>query len=215
MSIFSNILNRNKDGEEIAADVAMLIAQESFNKFREPGFRGIIGFEDMDQEEQDRVFNELVVTGLCLVYLTLERGEQENSHEKSRDAFRQIKNNLTGGYVKTLAAGGVEKKFTDLWYQLIAMRCEEYREDYQSHKEVFSDKRENYWVHICAIGGSDHICRSEGELVEKLLPQISKWCGHLYINCMRSIAKELGATLAATGKPAKVNIKDDGSLDLK
>ncbi len=215
MSILNNIFRRSKDGEEIAADVSMLIAQEAFNKFREPEFRGPIGFEKMGQEEQDRIFNELVITGLCLLYLTLERGERDNANQKSQDAFRQIKNNLTAGYVHTLADGGVEKEFTDLWYQLIAMRCEEYREDYKSHKELFADNRENYWVHICAIGGSDHICRGEGKLVEKILPQISKWCGRLYIECMRAIAKELKATVAATGKPTEVKIKDDGSLDLK
>jgi hypothetical protein len=215
MGILNNILHRNKDAPEIAADVAMLIAEESFKKFREQGFRDVIGFAAMDQEEQDRVFNEFVVTGLCLVYLTLERGEDENPNEKSRDTFRQIKNNLTGGYVKTLAGTGVEKEFTDLWYQLVAMRCEEYRQDYETHKEVFTDKRENYWVHVCAIGGSDHICRSEDPVVEKLLPQISRWCGQLYINCMRAIAKELNATIAATGKPTQLNINDDGTLDLK
>lgn len=215
MGILNNIFRRNKDAEEIAAGIAMLIAQEAFNKFREQEFRQPIGFEKMDQEEQDRVFNELVITGLCLLYLTLERGEKENTDQKSQDTFRQIKNNLTAGYVKTLASGGVEKQFTDLWYQLIAMRCEEYRQDYESHKKVFSDNRENYWVHICAIGGSDHICRGKAELIEKILPQISKWCGKLYIECMRSIAKELKATIAATGKPTEVKIKDDGSLDLK
>lgn len=215
MGILSNIFHRNKDAEEIAADVAILIAQEAFNKFREPEFRQSIGFDKMDQEEQDRIFNELVINGLSLSYLTLERGEKENANQKSQDTFRQIKNNLTSGYVKTLASTGVEKQFTDLWYQLMAMRCEEYRQDYESHKAVFAERRENYWVYVCAIGGSDHICRGEGKLVESILPQINKWCGKLYIECMRVIAKELKATITATGKSTEVKIKDDGTLDLK
>ena len=215
MGIFSNIFSRPKDAEEIASGVAMFIAQSSFDKFREKEFKNLLNFEQIGQEEQDRIFNELVVTGLCLIYLTLERGERENPNAKSQNTFRQIKNQIVGGYVHTLTQGGVSKELTDLWYQLVAMRCEEYRYDYKTHKKMFSDGRENYWVHVCAIGGSDHICRGKNALIEKLLPDISKWCGKIYIESMRILAKELHATLAATGKTTQVNIKDDGSLDLK
>ncbi|MDR3642640.1 MAG: hypothetical protein P4L74_03380 [Candidatus Doudnabacteria bacterium] len=215
MGLLGKIFGGQKDAQGIATDVAMLIAQESFHKFREPEFRKQLNFSNLDQEEQDRIFNELVITGLCLVYLTLERGELENAHEKSRETFRQIKNQLAGGYARTLAEGGVEKEFTDLWYQLIAMRCEEYRQDFKEHRDLFDDPWVNYWIHVCAIGGSDHICRGKGEQVEKLLPDLTRWCGKIYIESMRSLAGQLHATLSEGGKSVKVDVKDDGSLDVK
>jgi len=197
--------------EEVAGEVVWHIAKTSFEKFKETDFRQKLNFDTLDQEEQDRIFNELVITGMALVYLTMEIGENLNRNEESKKTFRGIKNNLASSYVKILRKEGTAKEFLDMWYQLLAMRCEEYRKDYRKHKELFLDPRQNHWVHICAIGGSDHISRGESQKVESILPQITRWCGALSVELQRIIAKN-ALVLGRDNKPKKVKIGDNGQM---
>lgn len=198
--------------EEVAEQIVWHISKTAFAKFREEDFRQKLQFERMEQEERDRIFNELVITGLALAYLTLEIGENLNKNHESQATFRNIKNNLASGYVNILRGYGVEdKKLLDLWYQLLAMRCEEYRKDFRDHKQMFTDPRQNHWVHICAIGGSDHICRGVSEKITSILPQITRWCAALSVEMQRIIAKN-ALVVGKDGKPKNVKIDDSGKM---
>ncbi len=108
-------------------------------------------------------------------------------------------------------AGVEEKELLDMWYQLLAMRCEEYRKDYNAHREMFTDQRLNHWVHITAIGGSDHICRGEAKNIEAVLPQITRWCGDISVEFQRIIAKN-SLIIGKDGKEKNVKIDNSGKI---
>jgi hypothetical protein len=91
------------------------------------------------------------------------------------------------------------------------MRCEEYRRDYKQHKELFQDSRQNHWVHITAIGGSDHICRGDDKKITAILPQITRWCGLLSAETQRIIAKN-ALVVGEDGKQKNVKIDDNGKV---
>jgi hypothetical protein len=212
MGLFSFLKPKSSASyEEVAGEIIWHIAKASFEKFKEADFRQKVNFETIEQVEQDRIFNELVITGMALVYLTMEIGENLNPKEKSKQTFRGIKNNLASSYIKTLREGGVEKSLQDMWYQLLAMRCEEYRKDYKDYKHLFADPRQNHWVHITAIGGSDHIGRGEVKTVEAILPQITRWCGSLSTETQRIIAKN-ALVLDKDGNTKNVKIGNDGKI---
>ncbi len=188
MNFIKKFFSQPKSPEQVAEHIMWLVAKESFDKFREKNFRTQLAFDHLDEEEQNRIFNELVVTGLALAYLSMETVEKLNSHEQSKLLFRSIKNNLCSAYVKQLRSGDVEKELCDLWYALLAKRCQEYREDYKNYKENFSNRRENQWVGITAIGGLHHIRRGKSTSQDALLPDFSRWCGRMNINIQKAIA---------------------------
>lgn len=213
MGLFSFIKPKGSaTRQEVAARIVDHIAKVSFEKYKEADFRQKLNFASLEEMEQDRIFNELVITGLCLVYLTMEIGESLNRNEESKQTFRNIKNNLTSSYVNMLKGAGVEEKsLLDMWYQLVAMRCEEYRKDFSDHKEMFKDPRQNHWVHITAIGGSDHICRGVETKITAILPQMSRWCGALSVETQRIVAKN-SLIVGPDGKPKNIKIDDSGKI---
>ncbi len=95
MGIFSFLNSKGSaTRQEVATQIVNHIAKTSFTKFKEQDFRQKLGFGKLGELEQDRIFNELIITGLALVYLTLEIGETLNQNEESKQTFRNIKNNL-------------------------------------------------------------------------------------------------------------------------
>ncbi|MDO8499000.1 MAG: hypothetical protein Q7S44_04410 [bacterium] len=68
--------------------VAEIVAQASYDLWKDEEFRKMVNFETLSQTEQDRIFNELEVTLLGLVFL---QAEQQplllDTQKKVIDAF--------------------------------------------------------------------------------------------------------------------------------
>lgn len=190
MNFLKKLFKIGTGPEQIAHKIVMYIAQGSFNKFREDQFRTWLAFEKIAEEEQDRIFNELVVTGLSLAYLTLEQVEAISADSLSKQMLRNIHNNVASSYVRHLKSLGVASDLAELWYALLAKRCEEYRKDYTENKQYFTDPKQNHWIHICAIGGQDHIRRGEAKPEDPLLRDLTRWCAQISNGIQKIIMDE-------------------------
>jgi hypothetical protein len=114
--------------EAIAADLVQCAAGAAFSAYRKERFRELADIERLSQTEQDRIFNELVVSYLVLVLLVLEAPDLSVA-EDSRGSLSRLKERIPEAYLDYLRNVGVESKYIRDWKRLIEMRYREYARD--------------------------------------------------------------------------------------
>jgi hypothetical protein len=163
--------------EQMAATTAAALVQAAahyaFQLYCDKGFRRQVGFDTLDKIEQDRVFNELVVTYVVLVILILEAPDLRVPHE-FRDYLILLKDKIPKAHVDNLRTLGVEGEHLRQWEKLIALRHDEYAKDrhevraaameiQSSEKPLDLDDLSKIQllvpVQAVAIGCHHHICR--------------------------------------------------------
>ena len=165
-----------KNPEEIAKKITEDIASSSFDFFKQSDFRELVNFEKLERTEQDRIFNEIVVTGLSLAILMFESMEKVANNKNLKQFLIEIRVELASYYGNWLKELGTPQEFVDLWKKLIEMRVDEYRKDYQEHqKELEKDWKKNPWVFVTALGGYHHIRRGKVKQEDKLFKMFLKW----------------------------------------
>lgn len=160
--------------EKVAKKVVENIANSSFRIFKDEDIRKMLDFSKIAQTEQDRIFNEFVVTGLSLAILIAET-ISELSEEKS-NSFRKLRGGLIDYYPSWLKELGVEEQYCGIWRKLIQMRCDEYRKDFKECQDHLPDpKKANPWVSIVAIGGLHHLRRGKTSPEDFLFKHLLAW----------------------------------------
>ena len=91
----------------------------------------MIDFDKISQTEQDRIFNELEVSFLGLFYLYLDNLSSQLENQEEKALVEQLKPALKKGFISLYEDLKIEKKFIDIWKELINMRFEEYEKDFK------------------------------------------------------------------------------------
>lgn len=165
-----------KNPEEITKKITENIADSAFEFFKKPEFRNLVNFDKLSRTEQDRIFNEIVITGLSLAVLMFEGMEGMAKKESPKQFYREMQIEMASRYGNWLKEIGTPLEFTDLWKKLIQMRVDEYRKDYQEHrKKLEKDWKKNPWVFVAALGGYHHIRRGKGKPDDILFKMVLKW----------------------------------------
>jgi len=134
----------------------------------------MLNFSKIDQIEQDRMFNEFVVTGLSLAILMSETISQLN--EEKSNSFKKFKDEMFIYYPDWLKELGVEEKYCEIWRKLIEMRCDEYRKDFEEYQgRPPNPKKVNPWVSVVAIGGLHHLRRGKTSPEDSLFKHLLAW----------------------------------------
>lgn len=169
--------------------------QYAFRLFQDKKFRKLLGFNNLEKVEQDRIFNELIVSNLALLMLTLEAPDLRID-PKLKDYFFNFKEEIPRAHVSCLKDLGLEKRYLDDWEKLIKMRYEEYSEDKHKarqaaikieskEKELTADGLADIQlllpVQTVAIGCHHHICRGKTEGKDELFKTILRSLGRFYI----------------------------------
>ena len=176
-----------------AAGLVQVSAHEAFQLFRHKEFRRLVSFDIQSQIEQDRIFNELVVSYIVLLLLLLEAPDLGIPRE-FRDYLKDLKEKIPKGYVDYLKTLGVAAEHLRDWEKLIGLRYEEYARDRHevraaamevesSEKALNLDDLSNIQmlvpVQTVAIGCHHHVCRGEtrgrDELFKLTLKSLSKF----------------------------------------
>lgn len=170
-------------------------SQHAFWLFRHPKFRRLLSFESLEQVEQDRIFNELVVINIVLLMLTLQSTDL-NIPPELKDYFLLIRDSLPEAHGNELKNLGIEKKFVDIWDKLIDLRFKEYDKDKNDireaameleakEKELTISDLEGIQailpVQTAGFGGFVHICRGKTKGKEELLKFLIRHLGRFYI----------------------------------
>ena len=179
--------------EATAAALSQACAHSAFELFQNAPFRREAEFEKIDQVEQDRIFNELVVAYLVLTMLLLEAPDLRVAPD-FRGYLKNLNQQISKAYVDHLKTLGVEAGYLKDWEKLISLRYEEYAWDRIEVRtaamqlestekpldlEGLSKIQLLVPVQAVAIGCHHHICRGDTEgrydLFKLLLDSLSKF----------------------------------------
>ena len=163
--------------EETAAALVKTAASAAFQLFRDKQFRRLADFKKLNQVEQDRIFNELVVASVVLIMLVLEAPDLRVAAE-FRSYISDLGEKIPKAHLEYMKASGVETEHLRNWEKLISMRYEEYARDRHnvraaamqiesSEKALDMDDLSKIQMLVplqaVAIGCHHHICRGETE----------------------------------------------------
>lgn len=170
--------------EALSFEITKKIADFSFKFFRNKKFRHMIEFGSLEEIEQDRIFNEILVSGLCLSILMFRMG-RDMTEGKKRGELNELQMEMQSTYSSWLKELGTEKELADEWKKLIKMRCEEYENDYKKLKRKLVDpKKGNPWIYLVSFGGYHHIRRGKVSEDDPLFVFFMKWVGDLSVTIL-------------------------------
>lgn len=193
-----------KMAQTMAGGLDRAASQNAFQIYHHPVFRRLTSLESLEQIEQDRIFNELVVTNIVLLMLSLEASDLRIK-EDLKDYFLMVKDSLPKAHCDELANLGVEKKYLEVWKKLINLRYEEYSENKHTLREAsmeFEAKEKELTakdiegiqsilpMQTAAFGCFDHVCRGKTKGKEELLNFLVRHQGRFYIQ-MRIVLEEV------------------------
>jgi hypothetical protein len=176
--------------------LVQVAAHNAFQLFRNKEFRRWANFDVLSQDEQNRIFNELVVSYLVLVILVLEAPDLRVPDE-FRDYLRDLKEKIPAAHVEYLRTLGMEDGHLRDWGKLIDLRYEEYAKDRHevraaameiesAEKALDLDDLEKIQmllpVQTVAIGCHDHVCRGETKGRDDLFKLILKSLSKFYVD---------------------------------
>lgn len=191
----NNPLPLQKVATITAAGLDRLVNHYAFTYFRDKKFRQLVNFDQLEQVEQDRIFNELVLAPLTLIMITLESPDLRVPDEM-KDYYLLLKDQIPKAHIETLKGYGIEKKYLDDWEKLIEMRYQEYSNDKPKAREAAMEleSRENNLntktleniqlllpVQTVAIGCHYHICRQKVKGKDELFKYTLRWLSKFYL----------------------------------
>ena len=170
---------------EAGENIAKMIASESFELWQRKDFRFYVDFENQDQTEQDRIFNELEVSLIGLYVLRLDQAIV-GVPEEIVIAFKALRASIQEGFLKLLEDKGVDNKFVKQWKVLMDLRLKEYREHLKYVlEESLKDKNfrekdaelRSTWARVetMKIDCLTHIRRGKFDEKDPLWKFLTKW----------------------------------------
>lgn len=157
------------------AGLVQAAAHQAFELFSDNKFRKPAGFDTLNQVEQDRIFNELIVAYIVLIMLVLEAPDLRVPPEFRAHLIR-LKKMIPEAHIAYLKASGIEAEHLQVWEKLISLRYDEYAKDKHevrsadmkieaAEKTLDLDDLSRIQmlvpVQVVAIGCHRHICRGE------------------------------------------------------
>lgn len=169
----------------------------AFQEFRSPKFRALAELEKLPREEQDRIFNELLVTAIVFLYLTLDDSILLLAPEHKPFWF-DVRDTFSGAYARQLESIGICGETLELWKKVLNMRLEEFKEGMQDveellreeHRESAGRERDLAFrrVMTAAIALLLHITRREATPDHPLKKRLTYWLIALH----NHVAPEIG-----------------------
>jgi len=181
--------------EYTAHALVEIACHHAFKLFRNRKFRRLVDFDHLEQIEQDRIFNELVVTAILLIMFTFEAPDLRVPPEFKEFLFK-LRDEVPKAHRQQLKEIGIEKKYLKIWRKLIELRYEEYQKDKQGMREAAMELEAQQAplttksledIHVLlpaqtlAVGALFHIRRGKGEPEDPLFQILLKWVGKLYL----------------------------------
>ncbi len=175
--------------EKEAEHLVKTVCGSAYSVFVDTQFRELSKFEEFDKEEQNRIFNELIVTAILLLVSVIE--DNIMTINLDRRIFWQKVCRIAPDYlVDWLKELGIEERYLDIWRDLIRMRLDEYKERKFLTRSVFgeeiikNDEEESLndslvRVETLTISGLLYITRCKAKPGDNLQKHLRTWLGVL------------------------------------
>lgn len=132
--LFKNI-PPEKEGEHLLGRVNA----SAYQVFINPDFRELVNFEQQSQVEQDRIFNELVVTAIIYLMLIVDSRLKWEQIKPDRIRFwMKLLDLVPDLYVDYLKGLGIAEQHLDIWKKLIDLRWKEYQEEKKNTRSAWA-----------------------------------------------------------------------------
>jgi hypothetical protein len=179
-----------------AAGLVQMAAHQAFQLFRDKEFRRLVSFDILSQIEQDRIFNELVISYVVLIILVLEAPDLRVPSE-FRDYLLALKEKIPRAHVNYLRSLGVEAEHLQNWEKLMDLRYEEYAKDRHEVRAAAMQLESSEKaldlndlskiqmlvpVQTVAIGCHIHVCRGESQGRDDLFKLTLKSLSKIYVD---------------------------------
>jgi hypothetical protein len=179
-----------------AAGLVQMAAHQAFQLFRDKEFRRLVSFDILSQIEQDRIFNELVISYVVLIILVLEAPDLRVPSE-FRDYLLALKEKIPRAHVNYLRSLGVEAEHLQNWEKLMDLRYEEYAKDRHEVRAAAMQLESSEKaldlndlskiqmlvpVQTVAIGCHTHVCRGESQGRDDLFKLTLKSLSKIYVD---------------------------------
>lgn len=180
----------------VAHDLVWKSWRQAFKLFRDRKFRELTNFKNLEQVEQDRIFNELSVTAILLIIFTLEAPDLRVGPD-FRELIAYLKDEIPKAHIDQLRKLGLEEKYLEIWHKLLDMRYEEYQKDKHKVREAAMEIRSQQAmltnddlntiqlglpVETLAIGALFHIRRGKNNPEDSLFKMLLDWLGWFYLD---------------------------------
>lgn len=111
----------------------------AYQVFINPDFRRLTNFDKQSQVEQDRIFNELVVTAIVYVMLMINSWLDEDRVKADRIHFwMDLRDMISNVYVDYLKSLGIAGQHGDIWKKLIELRWDEYVDEQKNTRSAWA-----------------------------------------------------------------------------
>ncbi|HCP09034.1 MAG TPA: hypothetical protein DIT25_04545 [Candidatus Moranbacteria bacterium] len=177
--IFRKIFHHVIPPEDRARHMVEDAVNSAFKLFRDKEFRKEIGFEKMEQIEQDRIFNELEVTFVGFLYLLIEN-RLKYFPEERRNYWHSVKGSVFPRFINWFKELGIEQEHIETWEKLVDLRLDEYRGGLEKTRIIWENsleqdktstesmKNEAIILSALTIAGVLHIRRGESTQADPL-----------------------------------------------
>lgn len=181
--------------EATAAGLVQVASHQAFELFQDKEFRRLANFQILSQGEQDRIFNELIVSCIVLIMLMLEAPDLRVPSE-FRDYLLAMKEKIPKAHLDHLKSLGVEPEHLQEWEKLMDLRYEEYTKDRHEVRaaamtlkssekaldlEDLSKIQMLVPVQTVAIGCHHHVCRGITQGRDDLFKLILRSLSRFYV----------------------------------
>jgi hypothetical protein len=113
--------------EARARKVVLFGANKALEFFNDKKFRLLSHFEQKDEEERNRIFNELTLTNIVLLMLLLEQMVLEIDDDEHKNYIRTLRKEIPvyfSGFIRRIK---IPERYANLWDKLIEKRYNEYQ----------------------------------------------------------------------------------------
>jgi len=179
-----------------AGALVKVAINNAFQLFRDKKFRRLSSFDTLTQGEQERVFNELIVTYVVLVVLLLEAPDLRVPRE-FRDYLIDLKEKIPKAHTDYLRTLGVETEHLRDWEKLVSLRYDEYAKERHevrsaamqiesSEKALDLDDLSKIQMLVplqaVAIGCHHHVCRGDTKGRDELFKLTLRSLSRFYVD---------------------------------
>jgi len=193
------ILGKHFSPAEWANFLVKETAESAGKVFNDSQFQKLARVQEFDEEERNRIFNEVQVTGLVYLILLIENKLRYMADERISH-WREVAQAIPAVYCAWLAELGIAQEFVDIWKKLIDLRLSEYQEEFFGTKEVLekrlADELEGrqeevkdafYRLETVAVASMLHITRGKAKPDDPLKRHLMTWLGVLEANTSKNI----------------------------
>ena len=137
MFIFFRWLFKNIPPDKETETLVRRAAASAYGVFINPDFRRLVNWSAQSEQEQDRIFNELLVTGIALLDLIID-AKLPDIKPGRQHFWRGVKGKVPESFCDWLAGLGIAGQFVDMWKKLIDMRVKEYFDEQKQTRAAWA-----------------------------------------------------------------------------